>query len=378
MVVLDAETGGIRAMVGGRDYSTSQFNRAAMAERQPGSAFKPIVYLAALDPERAPFTPMTLATTLPDHPMSFGGWTPVNYERSYQGQVTVVEALFESLNVPTAWVGSQLGPQTIVKTAHEMGINEDLPAVLPISIGADETTLLELTGAYQVFANAGMQDPPYAVETVVDGAGHVVYHHEDEERTVTHPSVAYLMTGALQQVLRYGTGAAASRMGINFPAAGKTGTTQDYRDGYFIGYTPELVCAVWVGFDEPASLGMPGSQVALPAWVKFMTATVSPDSPDFPEPSGVVRATIDPQSGGLATSGCPRAISLPFLIGTEPTAQCSIHGGILASVPAPPMGPSTSPPPPMPEAAPEASPSPSSGNIFGGIANFFGSIFHRN
>lgn len=377
MVVLDAETGAIRAMVGGRDYSSSQFNRAAMAERQPGSAFKPIVYLAALDPERSPLTsPMTLASTLPDHPMSFSGWTPVNYERTYQGQVTVVEALFESLNVPTAWVGSQLGAAKIVQTAHELGIGGNLPAVLPISIGADETTLLELTGAYQVFASGGLQDPPYAVESVVDKSGHLIYHHDDEEKRVIDPSVAFLITGALKQVLRYGTGAAATRMGLDFPAAGKTGTTQDYRDGYFIGYTPELVCGVWVGFDAPQSLGMPGAQAALPAWVSFMNDAVSTDSPDFPEPSGIVYATIDPQSGGLATPYCPRAMALPFLIGTAPTGICPLHAGLIASAP-PAPGPATgAAPPAVAEPEPSASPSPSSESVIGAVAGFFGRLFH--
>ena len=379
MVVLDAETGAIRAMVGGRDYSTSQFNRAAMAERQPGSSFKPIVYLTALDPERSPLSPpLTLASVLPDHPMSFGGWTPVNYERSYEGQVTVVQALFESLNVPTAWVGSQVGPARIVETAHQLGISEDLPAVLPISIGADETTLLELTGAYQVFASGGLLDPPYAVESAVDGAGHLIYHHDDQEERVVNPAVAYLITGALKQVLRYGTGASAGRMGIDFPAAGKTGTTQDYRDGYFIGYTPDLVCGVWVGFDNPQSLGMPGAQAALPAWASFMSDAVSPDSPDFAEPSGIVYATIDPQSGGLATSSCPRAIELPFLIGTAPTSTCSLHGGLLASAssPAPRAPAAASPPPSSPGAEPSAEPSPASEGVLGAIGGFFGRIFH--
>jgi penicillin-binding protein 1B len=376
MVALDASSGAIRAMVGGRDYSLSQFNRAAMAQRQPGSAFKPIVYLTALDPSRAPFSPaMTLATVLPDRPMSFGGWTPANYERTYQGQVTVAEALFESLNVPTAWVGNQLGPARIVQTAHELGIQEELPAVLPISIGADETTLLELVGAYQVFANAGAQDPPYAVAAVVDAAGHVIFHHEDDENRVINPSVAYLITGALEQVLRYGTGASAQRMGLKFPAAGKTGTTQDYHDGYFIGYTPDLVCGVWIGFDEPQSLGMPGASAALPAWVNFMTHAVPDDSPDFAEPSGIVMATIDPQSGGLATPACPRAIALPFLVGTAPTTTACGGGGILASLPAalggtpnPPAGTAMAPGAAQP--LPGASPSP------GGIRGFFHRLFH--
>jgi penicillin-binding protein 1B len=378
MVTLDASSGAIRAMIGGRNYSSSQFNRAAMAQRQPGSAFKPIVYLTALDPARAPFSPaMTLATVLPDRPMSFGTWTPVNYERTYQGQVTVAEALFESLNVPTAWVGSQLGPGRIVQTAHEMGIHEDLPAVLPISIGSDETTLLELVGAYQVFANAGVEDTPYAVESVVDRAGHVIYHHDDDEHRVINPSVAYLITGALEQVLRYGTGAAAQRMGVNFPAAGKTGTTQDYHDGYFIGYTPDLVCGVWVGFDEPQSLGLPGASVALPAWADFMTHAIADTASDFAEPSGIVMATIDPQSGGLATPACPRAIALPFLIGTAPTARCPLHGGgggILAALPSA-LGGTPNPQagtmaPGAAVSLPGARPSP------GGISGFFHRLFH--
>jgi penicillin-binding protein 1B len=380
MVVLDADSGAIRAMVGGRDYAESQFNRAVQAERQPGSSFKPIVYLTALDPSRSPFSPpLTLASILPDRPMSFGTWTPVNYERTYQGQVTVAEALYESLNVPTAWVGSRLGPPRIVKTAHELGLHEHLPAVLPISIGADETTLLELTGAYQAFASGGIEAPPFAVMDVVDGAGHVVYHHEDDSQRVVQPAVAYLITGALRQVLRYGTGAAAPRMGVTFPAAGKTGTTQDYHDAYFIGYTPDLVCGVWVGFDEPRSIGLTGAGAALPAWAHFMVATAGPGSPDFPEPSGITMATIDPQSGGLATAACPRAIALPFLLGTAPTNMCPLHGGgMYASAPAanPVVGAAGAPPPPQAAPMPSAAPSPSSESVFGSVGRFFSGIFH--
>jgi penicillin-binding protein 1B len=381
MVVLDADSGAIRAMVGGRNYAASQFNRAVQAERQPGSAFKPVVYLTALDPSRSPFSPpLTLASILPDRPMSFGSWTPVNYERNYQGQVTVAEALYESLNVPTAWVGSRLGPGRIVKTAHELGIHEHLPAVLPISIGADETTLLELTGAYQVFASGGIESPPFGVEDVVDAAGHAIYHHADDGKRVIEPAVAYLITGALRQVLRYGTGAAAARMGVTFPAAGKTGTTQDYHDAYFVGYTPELVCGVWVGFDTPHSIGLTGAGAALPAWAHFMVEAAGPDSPNFPEPSGITMATIDPQSGGLATAACPRAIALPFLLGTAPTNICPLHGGgMYASAPAAGgMTPASSPPPPPPAAAPipSAAPSPSSGSVLGAVGRFFSGIFH--
>jgi penicillin-binding protein 1B len=377
LVALDANTGAIRAMVGGRDYSESQFNRAASAERQPGSAFKPIVYLAALDPERAPFSPpLTLASTLPDEPMSFNGWMPANYERTYEPQVTVAQALIESLNVPTAYVGNELGPATIVKTAHEMGIHEDLPAVLPISIGADETTLLELTSAYQVFATEGVQAPPYAVEAVVDAKGHEIYRHEDQDNRIIRPAVAYLITGALKAVLQYGTGASSARLGFNFPAAGKTGTTQDYKDAYFVGYTPAIVCGVWVGFDEPQSLGLTGAQAALPAWVQFMEDAAPADPEDFPEPSGIVMATIDPESGGLATPACPRQVSLPFLIGTQPTQMCPLHGGILAS--APPAAPVTPTIPTAPTAPqPVASASPSSSDVFSAVGRFFKGIFSR-
>ena len=172
MVALDTNSGAIVAMVGGRDYASSQFNRVTQAQRQPGSAFKPIVYLAAMDPSRSPLhPPLTLASVLPDEPMSFNGWSPANYERTYQPQVTVVQALSESLNVPTAYVGSELGAPLMVKTAHEMGIQTDLPAVLPMAIGADEVTLLELTSAYQTFASMGEQATPYAVESVIDASG---------------------------------------------------------------------------------------------------------------------------------------------------------------------------------------------------------------
>jgi penicillin-binding protein 1B len=384
LVALDAETGAVRAMVGGRNYSQSQFNRATMAERQPGSAFKPIVYLTALDPSRSPFHPaLTLASILPDRPMTFGTWTPVNYERTYRGRVTVLDALAESLNVPTAWVGSRLGPPAIVRTAHELGIGEKLEPVLPISIGADETTLLELTGAYQVFASGGIEATPYAVESVVDGEGHVIYQHEDDSRREINPAVAYLITGALRAVLHWGTGARAGRMGLDFPAAGKTGTTQDYHDAYFIGYTPELVCGVWVGFDQPRSIGLPGAGAALPAWVRFMTGVTAPDASDFPEPSGIVMASIDPLSGGLATPQCPRSVTVPFLIGTQPTQACPPSSGrLLASSPAPPLSPYAGASVGSPgrtaasARAPSAAPSPASNGILGGIGRFFSRLFH--
>jgi len=376
MVAIDVPTGAILAMVGGRNYSLTQFNRVAMAQRQPGSAFKPIVYLTALDPERNPIgRPFTLASVLPDRPMSFDGWTPVNYERTYRGTVTAVEALADSLNVPTAYLGSLLGPEHMIKTAHDMGIAENLPDQLSISLGAGDTTLLELSSAYQVFAAGGMARPAYALESVVDGDGHLVYQHEPTARRMITPPVAYLITGALREVMDFGTAASSKALGVDFPAAGKTGTTEDYHDGYFIGYTPNLVCGVWVGFDTPRNIGLTGAQAALPAWASFMNDVVPDSSPDFAVPDGIVMATIDPDTGGLATPACPHRVSVPFLQGTAPHSLCSLHGGFpglgTASAGFPPQ-----PPPSMAAGTmPSIPPLPSADNLLNKVAGFFGSLF---
>ena len=329
LVSIDPRTGAIVAMIGGRDYAASQFNRAVDAERQPGSAFKPIVYLTALDPELNPLPePVTLASLLPDRPMSFGGWTPANYERTYQGQVTVAAALAESLNVPTAYLGSLIGPSRIIRTARSLGIHSALPDYLPIAIGAGEVTLLELTGAYQVFASGGVERAPYAIEAIVGSDNHLIYQHPAAQDRLMSQAVAYLITGALQGVFQYGTAAGAARLGLKFQAAGKTGTTDDYRDAFFMGYTRQLVTGVWVGFDEPETIGLTGAAAALPAWIHYMNSAVrQPDLGFGPPPPGITMLSIDPASGGIATPGCPRVQMLPFLEGTEPTHLCPLHSG---------------------------------------------------
>jgi penicillin-binding protein 1B len=378
LVAIDPRSGAIVAMVGGRDYSTSQFNRVASAERQPGSAFKPIVYLTALDPALSPLNdPVTLASILPDRPMSFGGWTPADYEGSYAGDVTIAEALAKSLNVPTAYLGSLLGPPAMIRTAHLIGIQETLPNYLPISIGAGELTLLELAGAYGAFADGGVVRTPYAIEAVVDSHGSVIYQHSPRPQRLMSHAVAYLMTGALMGVLQYGTGASAARMGLDFPAAGKTGTTEDYRDAYFIGYTRQVVCGVWVGFDQPQDIGLTGAQAALPAWVQFMRESVSQPQLGFgPPPPGITMATIDPTTGGLATPSCPRVATLPFLSGTEPTQLCRLHSGIFATSAPPPSAanPTTESPPSSAAAQPQPTP-PVTNDVLGAIGNFFGGLF---
>ncbi|MFN2424827.1 MAG: transglycosylase domain-containing protein [Candidatus Binatia bacterium] len=372
-VVLDAETGAIRALVGGRDYSVSQFNRAASALRQPGSAFKPFVYLAAMDPARATVSPvLTLASMLPNQPMSFGGWSPENYERHADTQVTALKAMSQSLNIPAAYIGSRLGAPLMVRTAHELGIPQHLEAVLPIAIGAEETTLLDLAAAYQPFANAGVRAPAYAIEAVVDVDDREIYRHEAADSRVIDPAVAYIVTSALKSVMKSGTGASAGRLGLDFPAAGKTGTTQDYRDAIFVGYTPQIVCGVWLGFDAPQSLGLTSAQAALPAWVGIMKSSVPGKLADFPEPAGIVKASIDPETGALATPSCPGRITLPFLAGTAPTDHCSSHGGAeVASGTNRNWGgwKSTAP---VARAKEEKKP-----NVFNKVGKFFGSIFKR-
>jgi penicillin-binding protein 1B len=374
-VVLDAKSGAIRAMVGGRDYGESQYNRASSALRQPGSAFKPVVYLAAMDPTRSPISPvLTLASMLPNRPMSFGAWTPANYERSDVGAVTTARALSESLNIPAAYVGSKLGGDLMVKTAYELGISRTLEPMLPIAIGAEETTLLDLTATYQVFANAGMRSPPHSIESIVDADGHELYRYEGKGSVVVDPPVAYLMTSALKMVLKTGTGASAGRLGLDFPAAGKTGTTQDYRDAFFVGYSPSIVCGVWLGFDSPKSIGLTGAQAALPAWVQIMQETAPAHPKDFDEPPGLVRASIDPDTGGLATPSCGRRMSLPFLAGTEPTEYCPIHADSLTIEASDTNWGGWRGAEPVAAARADE---PKKPNVFKRVGSFFGNLFRR-
>jgi penicillin-binding protein 1A len=322
--------------------------------------------------------------------MSFGGWTPANYERTYQGSVTVETALAESLNVPTAYLGSLLTPPTVIRTAHQMGVREDLPAYLPITIGAGEMTLLELAGAYSVFAAGGALRPPYAIEAVVDAQSHLIYQHPVVQQRLMSHAIAYLMTGALEGVLKYGTAESAARMGLNFEAAGKTGTTDDYRDAYFIGYTRQIVTGVWVGYDSPQSIGETGAQAALPAWVRFMSESVRQPRLGFGEPPpGITMVTVDPTTGGIATPSCPRVLSLPFLTGTEPTKICPLHGGMFANAPSGVTAAATAAAnalglghggstPSGAYAPPATSPMGGGGatnNVIGAIGHFFGSLF---
>jgi membrane carboxypeptidase/penicillin-binding protein len=226
--------------------------------------------------------------------------------------------------------------------------------------------------------------PPFAIEVIVDGGNHVIYEHPTTQERLMSRAVAYLITGALQGVFQYGTASSAARLGLNFQAAGKTGTTDDYRDAYFMGYTRRLVTGVWVGFDAPETIGLTGAAAALPAWIQYMNNAVRQPALGFgPPPPGIVMLSIDPASGGIATPACPRVQQLPFLEGTEPTQLCALHSG--SSAPAATTvasgAPGGSADTEAANGAVSATPAPSpaagtaTNSVFGAVGNFFGSIF---
>lgn len=331
MVVLDPRSGEIVAMVGGRDYRMSQFNRAVQARRQPGSLFKPLVYLAAFESKQTDGgQPITAASLLLDEPVSFespaGTWSPQNYDKQFRGKVTVRTALEQSLNVPVVRVAQTVGAKRIAQVARGLGIRSPLDENLTLALGGSAVSLLEIAGSYGALAHDGIVMGPTAFRQVIAQEGDPLWQPVTDRRQAVSPQAAYLMTSLLKGVVERGTAARARSLGLIHPAAGKTGTTDGFRDAWFIGYTPELVVGVWVGFDDGRELKLGGSQAALPIWVDFMKDMLPADSPDFPVPSGIVTRSIDPQTGQLATSQCPESVSEVFIEGTEPTLYCEVHG----------------------------------------------------
>jgi membrane carboxypeptidase/penicillin-binding protein len=331
IVALDARTGEIRAMVGGRDYGQSQFNRVVQARRQPGSAFKPFVYLAALGqgPRGEPpnFTPASL---LEDRPLTVGtgrnAWTPRNYENRYEGTVTVRRALEQSLNAATVWMSETVGYDAIVRTAREAGFTSPMDPVPALVLGSFEVTPIELASAFAALASGGDRVRPTGLRAVVDREGGVS-EPRTERKPGLRPDETFLITYMLEGVIERGTGASARALGVGGPIAGKTGTTNDGRDAWFVGYTPRLVALVWVGFDQRDVMRLSGAQAALPIWADFMRTAlgVVPASAPEPPPSITFRE-IDAGNGKLATSWCPVVIREAFLASTEPRDACSDHG----------------------------------------------------
>ncbi|MEJ2192867.1 MAG: PBP1A family penicillin-binding protein [Nitrospirota bacterium] len=342
VVALEPYSGYIRAMVGGYDFTKSEFNRAVYAERQVGSAFKPVVYALAL---QSGFTP---ASVIVDEEISFDDeeadeelkeqtqetmkdaaskegqelevWVPRNYDEKYHGPTRLRDALAYSRNVVTVKLADAIGITRLINFARQVGIKSHMQRDLTIALGSMSITPLELTSAYGSFANSGVKMQPIAIKYITDKKGRVLESNEPQGRRVMDRQTAFLMTSMLEDVVNYGTGWRARSLGV--PVAGKTGTTNEYRDAWFLGYTTQMVAGVWVGFDEPHSLGKDetGSRAAAPIWVDFMHAsTPRSRTEDFPIPPGIVTRLIDPETGLLANRWTEKPLREYFKKGTEPT-----------------------------------------------------------
>ena len=333
LIALDPHTGAIKALVGGRNYGTSQLDRV-LSMRQPGSSFKPFVYAAALNTAveggRQIITP---ATMVDDEPTTFWfdnkPYEPHNFKHEYYGEVTLRQALAHSMNIATIKVAEMVGYDAVVQFAKKAGLNEDIQATPAVAIGSYDTTPLEIAGAYTVFANQGVYLKPYWLTTVRAQNGSTLLQDKPEPKQVLDPRVEYLMVSMMEEVLRSGTAAAVRAGGFTVPAAGKTGTSD--RDGWFAGFTTELLCVVWVGFDDNRELDIEGAHSAAPIWADFMKRALAyrayRDAKPFAAPDGVVSVEIDPQSGMPATPFCPIRKTEVFIAGTQPVGTCPLHGG---------------------------------------------------
>jgi penicillin-binding protein 1B len=331
LIAIEPQTGYIRALVGGRSFSISQFDRVKQAKRQPGSVFKPVVYAEAFEQyfqshDRV-FTPATLVDDGP-WTLHFENqvWQPKNYDGQYHGVVTLRDALAHSMNIATAKLAMEVGLDPIAKLGKTLGF-DDVKPYPSIALGAFEVSPWQVATAYTVFANGGVETEIRTIKKVADTRGKTLERSQIEVKKILHPQTAYLITDMLTSVLSQGTGAAVRRWGFTRPAAGKTGTTDEYRDAWFVGYTPNLLCVVWTGYDDNTPIKMTGAQAALPIWVRFMKkATQNLPEEEFSSPHGVVVRMIDPTTGGLATEDCPEARPEFFIDGTEPTEPCKEHG----------------------------------------------------
>ena len=330
LVVLDPATGHILTLVGGRDYQASQFNRALLAHRQPGSAFKPFVFAAALG--RSHGDPaFTAATFVDDSPLQVaagGPWSPRNYGDRYEGRVTVRRALEQSLNAATVRIALEVGLERVIATARTMGLSSALRPVPAMALGAFEVTPLELARAYLPLVNGGLRiDTATGVHVVRETDGAPVALPDPGTAVAMLPAEAYLLTSLLQGAMATGTGASARALGVTGPVAGKTGTTNDGRDAWFVGYSPSMLSLVWVGFDSGEAHGLSGAEAALPIWADFMRQATEayPGSGAFTIPAGVSVVTIDATNGKSANHWCPLVAQETFLAGTEPP-PCDEHG----------------------------------------------------
>jgi len=363
LVAIDPHTGEIRALIGGRNYGESQLNHA-VARRQPGSVFKPFVYAAAFDNTVQNFQPVvTPVTTVDDVPTTFDfdgkEYTPNNYGEEFYGTVTVRDALMHSLNVATVKVAEMIGYQRVVDLARQMGLGNNIQATPAVALGAYEMTPIDVAAGYTAFATNGTRAEPLFIRSVIGADGSVEEQNNPQNHAVLDPRVAFLTTSLMEDVINHGTGYPVRALGFNAPAAGKTGTS---RDGWFAGFTSNLLCVVWVGFDDNRDIGLTGGQAAAPVWGEFMKrAVLLPayrNTQDFEPPPGVIQEIIDPETGQLATPQCPKTTTEYFVSGTEPGQFCELHGGTEAAQSGPGswlshlFGKGPNPPPPPSSAGP--------------------------
>ena len=337
VVAIEASTGDVLAWVGGRDFRHSHFDRVKQARRQAGSAFKPFVYAAALQSGRA------LNQTLVDEPLRISidkrrAWEPKNFDGVFDGRVTLRDALVRSKNVPTVRLAQEVGIPRVQKLAEEAGLEPPIPDQPSMALGTISVSPLELTGAFTTFANLGERVTPRVVTKVEDAKGEVVWEADEPERErVLDAAVAYLVTDALREALVRGTGQAVAQAGFRAPAAGKTGTTNDGADAWFVGYTPDVVASVWVGFDKrrPIVAKATGGRVAAPVWARMMLRVYQkrPMPPPWPRPAGIIEGMVDPASGMLLASGCRpwsgTAYRELFARGTAPQTVCPSQGEVM-------------------------------------------------
>ena len=324
VVVLQPKTGAILAMIGGRDYNVSQFNRVTQALRQPGSAFKPFVFLSALDK----FTP---ASFLSNEPKTYSidgkSWEPKNFKPTDEDRVTMRQALAESYNIATVDMAMQVGLDRIVHQAKRLHLSTPLKPYPSLALGAFEVIPLELARAYCVFAAAGTQPFPLSLKDVMDENENVLERRHMLIESLIPPEKAFIMSSLMRSVVTEGTAISMEKMGITWPVAGKTGTTNDFKDAWFVGYTPDILALVWVGFDNGDSINATGSSAALPIWVDMMKSIPHHISGDwFKVPPEVVKLVVCSETGLLAENRtCPAPMEEYFLKDMQPTEECPVH-----------------------------------------------------
>ncbi len=332
MIGMNPHTGHIKLMIGGVDFSQNEFNRAVQAKRQTGSAFKPIIYSCAIE------NGFRLSDIIMDSPILFKNddgteWKPENFSGKFLGPTTLLNGLTHSINIVTVKLLNKLGTKTVASYAEKLGITSELSNDLTMALGSSSLSLLELTAAFCTFANGGMKVEPIALLEVKDSNGKTLEQNIPKLVDAISETTAYLTTFALENVVNKGTGREIRNMGFKGACAGKTGSTNDYTDAWFIGYTPEFVLGIWIGFDDKETMGknMVGGSVAAPLWADFMLNAFHETNIEFSVPDKIIFKKICSKSGLLATQYCTSTNDTPFIEGTEPTQNCNLHSNIQVS-----------------------------------------------